>query len=425
MNGPDTPLADRLRPASLDEVVGQDHLVGPDGRLRRLLGQGVVRSSILWGPPGTGKTTIARLLAQQSGLEWAVLSAVNSGTAELRKLFAQAAQRRAEGRGTLLFIDELHRFNRAQQDALLPVVEDGTIVLVGATTENPGFEINAALLSRTEVLVLKPLDSGAMQRLLERAEAHLGQPLPLTAEARRRLIEWADGDGRALLNLVESLWLQIDKAERIDETALARLVQRKPFAHDRSADARYDLISALHKSLRASDVDAAVYWFERMLAGGEDPLYVGRRLIRFASEDIGLADPDALPQAIAAVEAWERLGSPEGDLALMQAVVYLATSPKSNALYRAQKAARQIIERTGSLPPPAHLLNAPTRLARQLGRGQGYRYDHDLPNAFSGQDCFPEDLPRHSFYDPPERGFEREIRRRLLWWARQRRKNQS
>ncbi len=418
------PLADRLRPGTLDEVVGQDHLLGPDGRLRRMLELGRIVPLVLWGPPGTGKTTLARLLAGVGGLHFEQISAIFSGVADLKKVFAAARQRRAAGQGTLLFVDEIHRFNRAQQDSFLPVVEDGTLVLVGATTENPSFELNAALLSRLEVLVLERLDATALDRLLVRAETHVGRVLPLTEAARELLISLADGDGRSVLNLAETVYALADPGQPLDEAALLRMVQRRRPAHDRDRDAHYDLISALHKSMRASDVDAALYWLARMFAGGEDPKYLCRRLIRFASEDVGLADPQALLQALAARQAWEQLGSPEGELALVQAVVYLACAPKSNALYRAHKAARKAVEHHGSLAPPRHLINAPTRLMKDLGHGEGYIYDHDTPEGFSGQNCFPEAMPRQTFYRPVERGFERDINRRLDYWERLRRTRQ-
>jgi len=423
MNAANTPhpLADRLRPGSLDEVVGQDQLLGPDGRLRRMVEAGRIVPLVFWGPPGTGKTTLARLLAGVGDLHFEQISAIFSGVADLKKCFAAARQRRQVGQGTLLFVDEIHRFNRAQQDSFLPVVEDGTIVLVGATTENPSFELNGALLSRLEVLVLERLDATALDRLLVRAETHVGRVLPLDEAARETLIGLADGDGRSLLNLVETVYALADPGRPLDEATLLQMVQRRRPSHDRDRDAHYDLISALHKSMRASDVDASLYWLARMFAGGEDPKYLCRRLTRFASEDIGLADPQALIQALAARQAWEQLGSPEGELALVQAVVYLACAPKSNALYLAEKAARNAATRHGSQPPPRHLVNAPTRLMKELGHGAGYVYDHDTPEGFSGQNCFPEALPRQQFYHPVERGFERDINRRLVYWERLRR----
>ena len=410
------PLADRLRPAKLDEVLGQDHLLQPDRPLGRMLRDGRLSSIDFWGPPGCGKTTIARLRGKETDLEFEPLSAVFSGVADLRKVFERARERRTAGRGTLLFVDEIHRFNRAQQDGFLPYVEDGTVILVGATTENPSFELNAALLSRCQVLVLKRLDEEALMQLLRRAEAETGRELPLTEEGRLALLAMADGDGRYLLNLAEELFTLPEDQEALDAGALSQAVQRRAPIYDKGQEEHYNLISALHKSLRGSDTDAALYWMARMLAGGEDPNYIARRLVRFAVEDIGLADPDALPQAIAAWEAYQRLGSPEGELALAQAVIYLGTAPKSNAGYTAYGASVRAARETGSLAPPAHILNAPTSLMKNLGYGKGYAYDHDAPDAFSGQNYFPEGMERQRFYRPKQRGFEREVAKRLEYW---------
>ena len=409
------PLADRLRPQNLSEVVGQDHLLSTEGPIGRMISGGRLSSIILWGPPGTGKTTTARLLAEHSDLEFEPLSAVFSGVADLRKVFDRARQRRDLGRGTLLFIDEIHRFNRAQQDGFLPYVEDGTVVLVGATTENPSFELNAALLSRAQVLVLNRLNDEALETLLQRAEMEEQCELPLDADARSSLRAMADGDGRYLLNMTEEI-LQLPADEKLDTAQLAEAVQRRMPLYDKSQDGHFNLISALHKSLRGSDTDAALYWFSRMLAGGEDPKYIARRLVRFASEDIGLADPMALPQAIAAWEAYERLGSPEGELALVQCVIYLAAAPKSNAAYKAEKAARKAARDTGSLTPPMHILNAPTGMMKELGYGEGYQYDHDAEAGFSGQNYFPDGMRRQKFYSPKDKGFEREVAKRLEYW---------
>ncbi|MRG73718.1 AAA family ATPase [Alphaproteobacteria bacterium HT1-32] len=418
--GPDTrPLADRLRPEQLSDVVGQDHLVGDDGALRRMVERGRIASILLWGPPGCGKTTIASMLAKLTNIEFEPLSAVFSGVADLRKVFDRAKQRRLEGRGTLLFVDEIHRFNRAQQDGFLPYVEDGTVVLVGATTENPSFELNAALLSRCQVLVLNRLDVAALTTLLERAEAEMQRQLPLTDEARTALAEMADGDGRFLLNLCEELF-ELGDVEPLSAKRLAEVVQRRLPIYDKSQDGHYNLISALHKSLRGSDVNAALYWFGRMLEGGEDPKYIARRLARFASEDIGMADPAALTQSLAAWDAYDRLGSPEGELAIAQSVIYLATAPKSNAAYVAYKAARKAAKQTGSLSPPKHILNAPTGMMKDMGYGEGYAYDHDAEDGFSGQNYFPEEMARLELYSPVERGFERDIRKRMDWWAKRR-----
>ncbi|HYG85894.1 MAG TPA: replication-associated recombination protein A [Azospirillum sp.] len=416
-SGAPRPLADRLRPRTLDEVVGQEHLLKPDGPIGRMVAAHRLASMILWGPPGCGKTTIARLLAQATELHFEPLSAVFSGVADLRKVFETAKGRRAGGQGTLLFIDEIHRFNRSQQDGFLPYVEDGTVTLVGATTENPSFELNAALLSRAQVFVLNRLDDTALEKLLARAEAETGRPLPVDADARAALKAMADGDGRFLLNLCEELFA-LPEGVVLDTNALTSTIQRRAPLYDKAQEGHYNLISALHKSLRGSDTDAALYWYARMLAGGEDPRYIARRLTRFAVEDVGLADPNALAQATAAWEAYERLGSPEGELAIAQLVIYLGTAPKSNAAYTAYKAAVRSAGETGSLMPPKHILNAPTKLMKQIGYGAGYAYDHDTAEGFSGQNYFPEGMPRREFYQPVERGFEREIRKRLEYWAK-------
>jgi putative ATPase len=412
------PLADRLRPAALDEVVGQDHLLGPDGTLSRMLDRGALASLILWGPPGVGKTTIARLLAARAKLVFVQLSAVFSGVADLKRIFDEASRRRRGGQGTLLFVDEIHRFNRAQQDGFLPVVEDGTITLVGATTENPSFALNGALLSRCQVLVLRRLDDAALEKLLARAEAEVGRSVPLTPEARISLRAMADGDGRYLHNMAEQIFSLPADTPVMDATALAELLARRAALYDKDREEHYNLISALHKAMRGSDPDAALYWFARMLVGGEDPRYIARRLVRFAVEDIGMADPQALPQALAAWESYERLGSPEGELAIAQAVIYLGTAPKSNAQYVALGAAKAAAKSTGSLMPPAHILNAPTKLMQELGYGAGYAYDHEAEEAFSGQNYFPDGMERVEFYRPRERGFEREIGKRLAYWAK-------
>ncbi len=412
------PLADRLRPKTLGEVVGQEHLVGEDGILTRLIASGSLGSLIFWGPPGTGKTTLARLLSHETTLHFEPISAIFSGVADLKKVFEAARARRLSGQGTLLFVDEIHRFNRSQQDAFLPVMEDGTITLIGATTENPSFELNAALLSRARVLTFKSLDEVAIDRLLHRAEEIEGKPLPLDADARALLTRMADGDGRASLTLAEEIWRSAKPSEIFDSEKLLDIVQRRAPIYDKSEDGHYNLISALHKSIRGSDPDAALYYLARMLDAGENPLFLARRLVRMASEDIGMADPQALVVTNAAKDAFDFLGSPEGELALAQATVYLATAPKSNAVYTAFKAAMRTAKDAGSLMPPKTILNAPTKLMASEGYGDGYRYDHDEPDAFSGQNYFPDKLGRRQFYEPVERGFERDIKKRLEYWAK-------
>jgi putative ATPase len=417
------PLADMLRPTRLVDVTGQDHLVGPVGTLTRMLRAGRLQSMILWGPPGSGKTTVARLLAAETNLEFEQLSAIFSGVADLRKAFDRAKVRRETGLGTLLFVDEIHRFNRAQQDSFLPYMEDGTITLIGATTENPSFELNAAVLSRAAVLVFNRLDEQALEDLIIRAEREAGRALPLEAGARVALKAMADGDGRSVLNLAEEVLLAVEPGSQpLDREALGALVQRRAPLYDKGHDGHYNLISALHKSVRGSDPDAALYWLARMLDGGEDRLFLCRRLVRMAVEDIGLADPQALIQALAAKDAFDFLGSPEGELALAQATIYLATAPKSNGAYVAFKAAMKLAKSHGSLVPPKVILNAPTKLMEDEGYGAGYAYDHDAPDGFSGQNYFPDGINPTKLYDPPERGFEREIRKRLDYWSSLRQK---
>ncbi|MDB5591649.1 replication-associated recombination protein A [Enterovirga sp.] len=412
------PLADRLRPRVLAEVVGQDHLVGPHGALTRLIEAGSMGSLVFWGPPGTGKTTVARLLAGETKLHFEQISAIFSGVADLKKIFEAARGRRASGQGTLLFVDEIHRFNRAQLDAFLPVMEDGTVTLIGATTENPSFELNAALLSRARVMVFRGLDGDAIAQLLARAEEAEGRPLPLDGEARLSLARMADGDGRAALTLAEEVWRSAKPGEVFGQEALGEIVQRRAPIYDKAQEGHYNLISALHKTIRGSDPDAALYYLARMLDGGEDRLFIARRLVRAAVEDIGMADPEALAVANAAKDAYDFLGSPEGELALAQATVYLATAPKSNAVYTAFKAAMAAAKEHGSLMPPRTILNAPTKLMKSIGYGATYRYDHDEPDAFSGQDYWPEKLGRQRFYEPTGRGLEARIGERLQRWRR-------
>ncbi len=420
----DRPLADKLRPKHIEDVVGQDSVLAANAPLGRMLASGKLTSFILWGPPGCGKTTIARLLAETTDMFFTPLSAVFSGVADLRKVFAEAEQRRKMGKGTLLFVDEIHRFNRSQQDGFLPYVEDGTVVLVGATTENPSFELNAALLSRCKVFVLNRLDNEALEQILTRAEASFGKALPLDADAREAVKAMADGDGRYLINMIEAIFAaEVEKT--LTAAELAEVITRRPANYDKDREGHYNLISALHKSLRGSDPDAALYWLERMLEGGEDPGYILRRLTRFAVEDVGLADPNALTQAIAAWEAYDRLGSPEGDLAIAQLVVFLATAPKSVGVYKAHNLARKTAKETGSLTPPKHILNAPTKLLKEIGYSEGYSYDPETEDGFSGQNYFPEGMRRTIFYRPFARGFEREIQKRLDYWNKLRAEKQE